>query len=157
MKWLAYVYKCLTTPVAWWFDFHGMCSSKRNFKFHRVCPIEEWPHEHLSLYTTLLCSRCACLYLKWPPILCVIWVRDRWASSFRYFLKNSAIIFQVVQMFRQGKERLAPRARESGPTWPKRPPLMTSLTKKPHPPSKKFFFKYNLLDWPIHLSRWTAL
>ena len=32
------------------------------------------------------------------------------------------------------------RARQSGPSWPKRPPLWTSLTKKPHPPSKKIFW-----------------
>jgi len=36
---------------------------------------------------------------------------------------------------------LAPRARQSGPRWPKSPPLMTSLTKKPHPPSKKKIFR----------------
>jgi len=29
---------------------------------------------------------------------------------------------------------------------------MMSLTKKPHPPSKNFFFECNLLDWPIRLS-----
>jgi len=34
---------------------------------------------------------------------------------------------------------LAPRARQSGPRWPKSPPLMTSLTEKPHPQAKKFF------------------
>jgi len=34
---------------------------------------------------------------------------------------------------------------------------MMSLTKKLHPPSKKFFFECNLLDWPIRLSLWTAL
>jgi len=34
---------------------------------------------------------------------------------------------------------------------------MTSLTKKTQPPTKKFFFECNLLDWPIRLSRWTAL
>jgi len=27
--------------------------------------------------------------------------------------------------------------------------------KNPHPPVKNFF-ECNLLDWPIHLSRWTA-
>jgi len=35
---------------------------------------------------------------------------------------------------------LAPRARQSGPRWPKSPPLMTSLTKKPAPPKQKIFF-----------------
>jgi len=34
---------------------------------------------------------------------------------------------------------------------------MTSLTENPHPPGKNFFFECNLLDWPILLSRWTAL
>ena len=34
---------------------------------------------------------------------------------------------------------------------------MTSLIKNPHPPGKKFFFECNLLDWPICLSRSTAL
>jgi len=29
MKWPGYVYKCLTTSVAWWFDFKGSCSSRR--------------------------------------------------------------------------------------------------------------------------------
>jgi len=40
---------------------------------------------------------------------------------------------------------------------PKTTSLMTSLTKNPHPPGKNFFLECNLLDWPIHLSRWTAL
>ena len=39
MKWSGYVYKCLTTSVVWWFDFLGLCSSRRNFKFLWVCPI----------------------------------------------------------------------------------------------------------------------
>jgi len=30
---------------------------------------------------------------------------------------------------------------------------MTSVTNNPHPPTKKFFFECNLLDWPIRLSR----
>jgi len=34
---------------------------------------------------------------------------------------------------------------------------MTSLTKHLHPPTKKIFFEYNLLDWLIRLSPWTAL
>jgi len=49
-------------------------------------------------------------------------------------------------------------------TWAKMTPnllhlssLMTSVTKNPHPPTKKFFFECNLLDWPIRLSSWTAL
>jgi len=33
---------------------------------------------------------------------------------------------------------------------------MTSLTKKKHPQAK-IFFECNLLDWPIRLSRQTAL
>jgi len=35
--------------------------------------------------------------------------------------------------------------------------LMMSVTKNPHPPTKKIFFECNLLDWPIRLSPWTAL
>jgi len=35
---------------------------------------------------------------------------------------------------------------------PKTTLLMTSVTKNLQPPTKKFFFKYNLLDWPIRLS-----
>jgi len=35
--------------------------------------------------------------------------------------------------------------------------LMTSLTKNPQPPTKKFFFECKLKDWPIRLSTWTAL
>jgi len=34
---------------------------------------------------------------------------------------------------------------------------MTSVTKNLHLPTKKFFFECNLLDWPIRLSRSTAL
>jgi len=40
---------------------------------------------------------------------------------------------------------------------PKTISLMTSVTKNPSPPTNKFFFEYNLLDWPIRLSSWTAL
>jgi len=40
---------------------------------------------------------------------------------------------------------------------PKTTSLMMSLIKNPHPPTKKFFFKCNLPDWPIRLSPWTAL
>jgi len=40
---------------------------------------------------------------------------------------------------------------------PKTTLLMTSVTKNPYPPTKKFFKKCNLLDWPIPLSPWTAL
>ena len=36
-----------------------------------------------------------------------------------------------------------PRARQSGPKWPKRSPLMTSLKKKTQLPSKKFFSSAN--------------
>jgi len=35
--------------------------------------------------------------------------------------------------------------------------LMMSVTKNLQPPTKKFFFECNLLDWPIRLSPWTAL
>jgi len=40
---------------------------------------------------------------------------------------------------------------------PKTTSLMTSLTKNPHPPIKKIFFKCRLEDWLIHLTPWTAL
>jgi len=40
---------------------------------------------------------------------------------------------------------------------PKTTSLMTSVTNNPHPPTKNLFFESNLLDWPIRLSRWTAL
>jgi len=36
---------------------------------------------------------------------------------------------------------LAPRARQSESRWPKRPPFMTSLTKKPASPKQKNFFR----------------
>jgi len=40
---------------------------------------------------------------------------------------------------------------------PKTTSLMTSVTKI-RPPTKKIFFECKvLLDWPIHLSPWTAL
>jgi len=41
--------------------------------------------------------------------------------------------------------------------WPKSPPLMTSLTKKPATPKQKFFFECRLEDLPCFLSLWTAL
>jgi len=40
---------------------------------------------------------------------------------------------------------------------PKTTSLVTSVTKNPHPPTKKNFSECNLLDWPIRLSPWTAL
>jgi len=40
---------------------------------------------------------------------------------------------------------------------PKTTSLMTSVTKNPHLPTKKFFFECNVLDWVIRLSHWTAL
>jgi len=40
---------------------------------------------------------------------------------------------------------------------PKTTSLITSVTKNPHPPTKKIFFECNLLDWPIRLSSWTVL
>ena len=39
---------------------------------------------------------------------------------------------------------------------PKTTSLMTSVTKNPQPPTKKFFFKCRLEDWPIRLKVWTA-
>jgi len=50
-------------------------------------------------------SRCACLslHLKWSPIVCFLWMRDRWASSFRYFLKSFVILYLVVEMFHHGR------------------------------------------------------
>jgi len=36
---------------------------------------------------------------------------------------------------------------------PKTTSLKTSLTKNPHPPTKKSVFECNLLDWPIRYSR----
>jgi len=50
-----------------------------------------------------------------------------------------------------------PRARWSGPRWPKSPPLMTSLTKNLQPQPKNFFYKCRLVDFPHLLSLWTAL
>ena len=43
------------------------------------------------------------------------------------------------------------------PNDPKTTSLMTSVTKNPHLPTKKIFFKCNLLDWSILLSHSTAL
>jgi len=40
---------------------------------------------------------------------------------------------------------------------PKTTSLMTSLTKNPQPPTKKFVFKCRLEDWLICLCPWTAL
>jgi len=40
---------------------------------------------------------------------------------------------------------------------PKTTSLMTSVTKNPQPPTKNFFFKCDLLGWPIRLSPSTAL
>jgi len=40
---------------------------------------------------------------------------------------------------------------------PKTTSLMTSVTNNPHPQPKKIFSECNLLDWPIRLSRGTAL
>jgi len=34
---------------------------------------------------------CLFLYLKWSPIVCVLWMRDRWASYFRYFLSETPL------------------------------------------------------------------
>jgi len=40
---------------------------------------------------------------------------------------------------------------------PKTTSLMTSLTKNPQPPTKRFYFECRLENWPIHLSSWTTL
>jgi len=40
---------------------------------------------------------------------------------------------------------------------PKSTSVITSLTKNPQPPTKKFFFKCRLEDWLIHLRPWKAL
>ena len=50
-----------------------------------------------------------------------------------------------------------PRDRWSGSRWPKILPLMTSLTKNLHPPTKKCFFECRLEDLLSLLSLWTAL
>jgi len=52
---------------------------------------------------------------------------------------------------------LGPRPGNMSQNDPKTTSLMTSVTKNPHSPTKKNFFECNLLDWPIHLSPWTAL
>jgi len=49
------------------------------------------------------------------------------------------------------------QARWSRPRWPKSPPLMTSLTKNPHPATKIIFFESRLEYLPSLLSLWTAL
>jgi len=51
---------------------------------------------------------------------------------------------------------LVPRARQSGPRWPKSPPLMTSLTKNPHPPSKKLFFECQLCIFYTDVNAWSV-
>jgi len=48
-----------------------------------------------------------------------------------------------------------PRARQSGPKWPKSPPLTTSLTKNPYSPSKKLFFECRLEDLPCLFETFT--
>jgi len=52
---------------------------------------------------------------------------------------------------------LGPRPGNMSQNDPKTTSLMTSVTKNPHPPTKKIFFECNLLDLPSHLSPWTAL
>jgi len=52
---------------------------------------------------------------------------------------------------------LGPRPGNMSQNDPKTTSLMTSVTKNPHPPTKKSFFECNRLDWPIRLSHWTAL
>jgi len=52
---------------------------------------------------------------------------------------------------------LGPRPGNMSQNDPKTTSLMTSVTKNQQPPTKKFFFECNLLDWPICLSSWTAL
>jgi len=53
--------------------------------------------------------------------------------------------------------RLGPRPGNMSQNDHKTTSLMTSVTKNPHPPNKKFFFECNLPDWSIRLSPWTAL
>jgi len=52
---------------------------------------------------------------------------------------------------------LGPRPGNMSQNDPKTTSLMTSLTKKTHPPGKKLFFECNLLGWPFRLSRWATL
>jgi len=47
---------------------------------------------------------------------------------------------------------LGPRPGNMSQNGPKTTSLMTSLTKNPQPPTKKFFFECRLEDWPIRLS-----
>jgi len=48
-------------------------------------------------------------------------------------------------------------ARQHDPKWPQNYFTYDVSHKKSAPPTKKFFFECNLLDWPIRLSPWTAL
>jgi len=52
---------------------------------------------------------------------------------------------------------LGPRPGNMNQNDPKTTSLMTSVTKNPQTPTKQMFFRVHLLDWPIHLSPWTAL
>jgi len=52
---------------------------------------------------------------------------------------------------------LGPRPGNMSQNDPKTTSLMTSVTNNPQPPTKKFFFEWDLLDWLIRLSPWTAL
>jgi len=51
---------------------------------------------------------------------------------------------------------VGPRQDNMSQNGPKTTSLMTSVTKI-RTPNQKNFFECNLLDWPIHLSPWTAL
>jgi len=52
---------------------------------------------------------------------------------------------------------LGPRPGNMSQNDPKTTSLMTSVTINLHSLTKKFFLECNLKDWPIRLSRWTAL
>jgi len=62
-------------------------------------------------------------------------------------MKTSAKHFGLV---------VGPRPGNMSQNDPKITSLMMSLTKNA-PPRQKYFFECNLLDWPIRMSRWTAL
>jgi len=70
-------------------DVKSKITTPNPVKFAKSKRMTTWTFK-FTVYTTLHRSRCACLslYLKWSPIVCVLWMRDRWASSFRYFLKK---------------------------------------------------------------------
>jgi len=52
---------------------------------------------------------------------------------------------------------VGPRPGDMSQNGPKNTSLVTSLRNKLQAPTKKFFFKCSLENWPICLSPWTAL